>query len=153
MIKLTLEFATYDELHEAVEKLTGGAVGVRKLQGDPAVFTQTKGADEPLPEIQPETLDKLAEMAAPAKAEAPKEQPPADPAATTSSEKHSESVEPAAAAEVTYDDLKAVIMKAIANGKTALVKEACAACSVKTFQGTTDPALWSKAKALIEAGL
>lgn len=134
MIKIELTFSSMDELNTFVRR----NVSV-------ATIAQEMGAT-PLPQIQPEKLDKPAEQP---KAEAPKEQPKVEPAATTSSEKPDESAAPG----VTYDDLKTVIMSAIAKGKTALLKEVCAACGVKTFQGTTDPALWAKAKALIEAGL
>lgn len=142
MIKIEMSFETAGEAAAALAAIQGNNVKTLGLEppapgvyseeqfGNPRTGALSAGAQmaNPLPNQAPQS-----------KAEAPKEEKPSSPPPVES-----------AAPGVTYDDLKASIMKLVAKNPTEM-KKVCEAFGLKTFAGTTDPVLWAKAKAMIDA--
>lgn len=136
MIKITFEAHSRMALEGTMRDYLGlDPVLSAKNEPAPGVYSEKQG----LQSIAPFTEEHIKAYNSNAnKAEAPKEE--------LSSPKPDESAAPG----VTYDDLKASIMKLVSKSP-AKMKEVCEAFGLKTFAGTTDPELWAKAKAMIDA--
>lgn len=146
MIKIEMSFETAGEAAAALAAIQGN--NVKTLGLEPPASKQKYEQYNPAPGVYNADQIKddkstamaaeLAKMVA-VKAEAPKEEKPSSPPPAES-----------AALGVTYDDLKASIMKLVAKNP-AEMKKVCEAFGLKTFAGTTDPVLWAKAKEMIDA--
>lgn len=134
MIKIEMTFTDMDELNDFVRRNVSARTMVAEQFAAPGVYNADQLKDE-------KSIAMAAEWAklSAVKAEAPKEEKPSSPPPAES-----------AAPGVTYDDLKASIMKLVAKNP-AEMKKVCEAFGLKTFAGTTDPVLWAKAKEMIDA--
>lgn len=144
MIKIEMSFETMVEAMQMMQRITGmGEVtGGTPLKITTIDATKLSSKNEPAPGVY--GVNQLIhtgvynEEQLQPKAEAPKEEP--------SLPKPDESAAPG----VTYEQLTAAIMKLVAKSP-AEMKKVCEAFGLKTFKGTTDPELWAKAKAMIDA--